>query len=372
VGVTEPDPGPARREWARRLALAAAATAFALVTAEVALRALDYQHDVLALFEPRDGDGFRLQPDLDITTRVRGRAAHLTTNSRGLPWREVEDDGRPRVAVLGDSFAFGLWASEQSAAFPAVFERGIDPRRYQVINFGVPGYGYTDMAIALTEDVLPRSPTWVVLVSYNGNDYLDTWLGPNRYRVTANGALEQDREAIADALPAEIVRATPVPGGRLVDRSPLLRMTRAVARRVLPSREPDADPGTGWTSDLIWSAAHYPEYAAEARDVALAELARIDDLVRAGGSQLVLVALPYAQQVEQPGLFGDEYDIDLPQRDIAALAQVRGLPFLDLRPGLAGHGDLYVQGEGHLTDAGHDRVGQLLAEFFLSEVAPPE
>ena len=345
-----------------RIALAVGALFAALLLAEGVLRALDYQPDVLALFEPRSGTGFKLQPDLDVSTTVRGRDVRITTNSLGL--RGPEPDAtrsRQRVVFLGDSFTFGLWASSDADTFVAQVGEQLG---VEAINAGVPGYGYGDMRLALEQDVVPLKPYLVVLVTYNGNDILDSFLGTDRYRVTGNGALEQDRDGIARKVPADVLAATPVPGGRFVDRSPLLRLARGAARAIAPSREPAHDPGTAWTSDLFWSRTNLPPWAADAKAAAIQELAALDQACRDNEIFLAVVALPYAQQVTSPELFGAEHDIDLPMKDVQAIATKGGRMFLDLRPPMtAAGGELYLPGEGHLTDVGHTVVAAEITAF---------
>lgn len=363
--------GTRRGALLTRVLVAAAAAVVAVAAADVVLRAIDYRPTVLPLFEPRpDGVSYRLRSRLDIERVVDGQAVRITTNSQGMRQGEVDATGsRPRLALLGDSFTFGLWAADQDHTVAGVLQERLGEEQVEVLNFGVPGYGYTEMAIALTEDALPLDPEWVVLVTYNGNDFLDTWLGPVRFRVSANGSLEHDVRATAAKLPLHIQAEHPIPHSRFIDTSPLVMLARTAARWALPQHVPSLEVDDSWHSDVYWSRAEYTPFAVEARDASLAELARIEALCRAAGTQLVLVAMPYIQQVNEPGLFGRELDIDVPQRSLAAFARDRGVPFLDLRPGMAAADQrLYVEGEGHLTNAGHAVAGRLIGEFLEAEV----
>jgi hypothetical protein len=86
---------------------------------------------------------YDLLPHLD----VRFQGARVTTNSCGMRGPErshAKDPNVFRIALLGDSFAFG-WGVEYDESFAHVLERELnrvipEPRRVEVLNFGVPGY----------------------------------------------------------------------------------------------------------------------------------------------------------------------------------------------------------------------------------------
>jgi len=109
-----------------------------------------------------DGDPYgRLPPGARITYDV---------NSRGFRGAEL-DPSRPKVVVLGDSFAFGMGVTSQDT-FCSRIERALAPRfdpAPQLVNTGVPGYGSIEEAERLADlvgDVKPRA----VVVVYVPND----------------------------------------------------------------------------------------------------------------------------------------------------------------------------------------------------------
>ena len=99
------------------------------------------------------------------------------TNSYGMRDREPLPAGAPgvlRIAVLGDSFTFGLGVSREEA-YPSVLEalllrapetRG---RPTDVLNFGVGGYSSADEALVLEHKALAWDPD-LVIVGYVLND----------------------------------------------------------------------------------------------------------------------------------------------------------------------------------------------------------
>jgi len=101
----------------------------------------------------------------------------IKTNSLGMRDDEPRAD-RPaslvRVAVLGDSFTFGYKVPVEQA-YPSVLERLLEAspkanaRHYEVLNFGVLGYGTWDEALVLEHKALPLDPDAIV-IGYVLND----------------------------------------------------------------------------------------------------------------------------------------------------------------------------------------------------------
>lgn len=113
---------------------------------------------------------YELRPGAVASAEVTYRV-----NAAGLRGPEVADQKRPgtlRVAVLGDSIAFGYWVADE-AAFPRQLERllaeGPGGRPVEVLNFGVPGYNLEQATEVLRARALAFAPD-VVVVSLCLND----------------------------------------------------------------------------------------------------------------------------------------------------------------------------------------------------------
>ena len=156
---------------------------------------------------PRGTGSYRLKPDLDLTTKAGGRPVRIRTNRHGMPWREVEiekTDRRRRIAFLGDSFTFGSWANSYEEAFVGVFEQNVSRERWEVLNFGVGGYGLGDMKLLLSEEVMAFSPSYVVVVVFTGNDFRDTFLGLDKERIV-NGVAHLKDTVVRTRVPSELL-----------------------------------------------------------------------------------------------------------------------------------------------------------------------
>jgi len=120
---------------------------------------------------------YELRPGAEKTYRPKrqqGAELPIHVNRFGMRGREferVKGDAR-RVAVLGDSTTFGYGVSDDES-YPAVLEALLNDRdpdhSYQVLNFGVAGYGTTEEALVLEHKALPFEPDAIV-VGYNLND----------------------------------------------------------------------------------------------------------------------------------------------------------------------------------------------------------
>ena len=169
----------------RRIIVVLLSLALSLLVAEIGLRNLrpvgfravpvieseDVWRQLLHQASAIDGLAYELAPNK--TGFAKGTT--VTTNSHGMRGPELLADGPDlfRVAVVGDSFAFGFGvAAEQT--FAAVLTRelrrsGLPGWRYEVLNFGVGGYSSRDEALVLQHRVLPLHPD-VVIVAYALND----------------------------------------------------------------------------------------------------------------------------------------------------------------------------------------------------------
>ncbi|HVR69835.1 MAG TPA: SGNH/GDSL hydrolase family protein [Vicinamibacteria bacterium] len=107
---------------------------------------------------------FDLRPGAVAAAEVEYRVN--TSGLRGPEVGEAKPAGVTRVAVLGDSIAFGYWVAEEDA-FPRQLERllnaGPAARRVEVLNFGVPGYNLDQTTEVLRSRVLRFAPDAVVL-----------------------------------------------------------------------------------------------------------------------------------------------------------------------------------------------------------------
>jgi len=114
---------------------------------------------------------FELRPGSSVEAEVGYRINAL--GLRGAATTVEKPAGVKRVAVLGDSIAFGYWVDEKDA-FPRQLEAMLKggEERIEVLDFGVPGYNLDQEIETLRAKALAFSPD-VVVVAFCLNDLED-------------------------------------------------------------------------------------------------------------------------------------------------------------------------------------------------------
>ena len=172
---------PARRRVLLRLLLVSASFALSLLFAELAVGIARPQEAMTVgrgLYEPDPPRRYRLHPGYRgrITNHVEFDNA-VAIDSHGMRGPEPTDAAL-RVLALGDSFTFGVGASEQQT-YPArlqahLREAGLDA---VVWNAGVPGFGVPDEVAWYERWGVPLKPNVVVIAPFLANDLQDAMPG---------------------------------------------------------------------------------------------------------------------------------------------------------------------------------------------------
>jgi len=201
----------ALRFFLSNLGLSLAITAALLAGGEITVRVWGPKPDRGDFHErlPASPRRWRLRPGARGV--VGGES--LVVNSIGMRDREytIEKPARvARIAVLGDSYAFGNGVPA-AATFVKVLEREMNANRragvrYEVMNFGVKGYDTTQESATLREVALPLDPD-VLIVAYFLNDVGD----PERFVPGGEPARGGGRDADGEAPTRAPGRAGAVP-----------------------------------------------------------------------------------------------------------------------------------------------------------------
>jgi lysophospholipase L1-like esterase len=238
------------------------------------------------LYGLRAGADLRLREPRDVRYRINADGFRDRIRSRPKP------DGAFRILALGDSVTFG-YGVEQEETYPMQLEAAFAGRaagRIEVLNLGVGGYNpYTEAM--LFADLGPAYQPDLVLVQFCINDLNDPTLHFDRQTRLDLGSLP------AAAFPDPARRLPPPPPDGIA--SSACRWLRVCER--LHDRLGDPEP---WRSDPAAFAATLaprdgPGHATEwgwlrARYREIAEAASRE------GARLVVVAFPFAAQLEDP------------------------------------------------------------------------
>lgn len=365
------------------LAVAAASGLVALALSEALVRVFAPQ----PLRPPWDDEigGIRVpRPALVGRQRAPGKfAVTVSINAqRFRSRREYEREPAPgvaRIAVLGDSLAFG-WGAEDGETFPARLEgllaQRFAPRRFEVINAAFPGTSLGEKAAWYELGVAPFRPGLVVLAV--AGDDVDGDLFWRAFSLDPAGrAAPSPRWREGPAAPARRARdlVKRLPGYEwLVENSELFAVVRRGVTVLLSSER---------TSSLGRRPAT-PEETRLFREHGLAllaaELRWLGDRVARSGGRLAVVFLPFRESIyPTPGWWADElrWKSSAVVERLNAACRDQGLPFVDVTRDLvarAGEGsrDLYHDGEEtHPTPEGYRAIAESVAGFLADSALTP-
>jgi lysophospholipase L1-like esterase len=270
-------------------------------------------------------------------------------------------EGALRIAVLGDSVAFG-WGVEDGETYPAQLERLLAARRaVEVVNAGFPGTSLGEKAAWYEIGVRPLAPSVVVLTllgdDVDGDLYWRVFTRDERGRAVRGPgqgpAAARRSRGLARRLPGYAWAA---------ERSHLLGLVRRTATRLL-SRERTTTLGRRPAGE-----AEVRRFREEGLPLLEAELAWLHERVRGDGAALAVAFVPFRESVHgDEGWWPDE--LRWKSREIAAAAAracaARGVPFRDVTDALAGRARsaaLYHAGaETHPTPAGYRAIAEEVA-----------
>jgi lysophospholipase L1-like esterase len=299
---------------------------YAPYTAQADIFRQDFQNSDRAgndLFTPSSSRVWDLQPGFvghrsDWGTR---NWVTISINSQGRRDTEVslkKPAGTYRIAILGDSVAFGARV-EAKDDFATQLEWNLNARssslHYEVLNFGVPGYGTWQELSMLKEKALAYDPDLVILAFVMNDLYDNNQAGKlgylNMTRVQGVAKFLREHSAFYRFM-----------------REKLLSVEARVALR---------DPCAGADQTFCWSTTKQL-------------LDQTIDVTRQHGAKFVLVVFPIRSQTLAP----DQNIETHYQQVLAAYARDKGIPEIDLLNAFIENRDqeLFVD-DYHPTEIGH-------------------
>ncbi len=343
-----------------------------LVGLVVAELALEWRQRRLAESDDLDAGFIRHDPALGwrLTPRWQGRHRHhdfdvrYTVNDSGFR----SDPGVPgsrrgrTIAVVGDSFTFGLGVNDDATFVHLLNQAGPDT----FLNLSVPGYSTDQEALLIENDVLPLAPGRVLLIVYLANDPLDNLLprplqlnAGKPHFVMTHAGLELKNVPVPMTPPAPNA-----PGGGLAAAVLGEETLRGDLRLRLELRF----ELFRLVSQNLVSGRDYTARIEQRQRPAVRLFQHIAGRIRVACGrhriELTLVLLPGRSFVEQPGSLSAQYQ-EFFRRALVAACGDAGIPVWDLAlPLREDHqrqgGAWFHPNEGHLTPAGHRAVFEVL------------
>ena len=255
----------------------------------------------------------------------------VSINSAGMRGPEVgpRDPAKPRIAVVGDSFAFGTGV-DLDDTIAAQLERALRSagRGVEVLNFGVPGYCALNIAAVVEHKALEFEPD-VVLYVFFANDTDE----PPSY-----GPIPAD--ARIDTLKLFPLRSAGLEAVRYGLKRVALSLGYSLVRRTSATSRSDYETGGG----------------ARVREA----LARMRKACDARGVEFRMALYPFPTRVD----LNEFRPIDELAIADAASLEIRALDLLEAFPGETNLSRYHVSiFDQHPDAAANEKVGKLLARW---------
>lgn len=378
--------------YLRAGSLVALSAILALLLGEMVLRGIGFEEPVL--YQPDPVLGFTLRPGARAVWKREGYA-HIEINGHGFRDRErtaVKPRDVFRIAVLGDSYVEALQVPLEQT-FGYVLEQLLgdckvrERKRFEVMNFGVSGYGTAQELLLYRHKVREFSPDLVLLAFTSGNDVRNNTrmleadsLRP--YFIYQEGQLREDRSFVDTRLYRVARTVSP-----LIAQSRLLQLANKVriqlkqdARERQMRGHVSLDAGIELGLDAeVYRETKEPVWE-EAWKVTEGLLEMFAAETRHDGVVLVIATLSNSIQVNPDSSARKAYaealgvrDLFYPDRRISRVAERLGVPAIMLAPRLAElaqangvylHGfPNTAPGVGHWNEAGHRAAARVLSEF---------
>jgi hypothetical protein len=277
----------------------------------------------------------------------------------------VQMEGTLRILLLGDSFTYGAAAvyDGSNSGFADLLEEKLNhvgAKKGIVWNTGIPGIGQRQQLLHLRR-YFPIMRPQLVLLAFSENDFSDNTQPLGLYYVYTDGTwanryVSADDGAARTLTPQEAwlrgkgyaFESRPVPG--------LLRTVSVAYRSYRKGR---------W---LYWNLVGSNRLSARANDEPDREkeitrelLEEISDYVRQHDSRLIVMIIPSAETMIDPGANSRSY------ASATKLLQELSIAFIDMRPHLS-LADYTPEPDKHLTKEAHRKVSEILFNYISSGV----
>lgn len=342
----------------------------ALILVEVLLRVragyIARSEDLAANLVAYDSDyGWHLSSGWEGDHRHYDFKAHYRVNANGFRDDAKVPEGFKgrRIAVVGDSFTFGLGVNDDQTFCHLLSQQAGTNAIY--INYAVPGYSTDQQALLIEKEILPKKPDEIILAVYVANDLFDNLREVPMQFSLAKPYFELGESGLA-------LRNSPVPFGL-----PKAAVSGRILAETVMGR---ADLQRSWKVRLeshseifkLFSHNFLPDkdYSAEfetrfqpAVKLFEAILDRVASRCGEQGTKLTVALLAGRSQVAEPRSVSAQYQEYMRQKALA-VAEAKGLATIDLAGALKaekGAGTYFFSNDGHLNVKGHRRVAELLA-----------
>jgi len=282
----------------------------------------------------------------------------------------LPDSRTLRVAVIGDSFTFG-WGANDDQTYPSQLEQLLNSKYgpTEVLNAGVCGTGTGNEALWYDMSVRPFHPNLVILTVVP-NDTDDDLARP-LFKIDQSGSVSPKSTDQLERFQSHTQGArrliTRLPGYEyLTENSELLNLFRRTTSALIRRRHlRDSGAGAGLTA--------FQNVGLKLLD---GEVKWLDQQVRASGAQLVVVFVPFVENVYGPAS-KTSHVVSESAAMVATLTRScaqYNIPFRDLTPEMrsaaasAKQRLFYTKYDAHPTPAGYRLIAELVSPLVLDDL----
>lgn len=315
------------------------------------------------IYELDSVTGYRLKRNFAGEHSSREYKALIYTNSEGLrdaehPVSKSKDTFR--ILILGDSITFGYGVKAEES-YPKVLERLLNSEgtgRYEVINAGIPGYGTAQEYLYLRESGLKYEPD-LVIVGFFGNDFENN-LYDGLFSVR-EGKLVPGGRAKGASLKNPIL-INILSNTAYIYISQHSHLLNFIKLRIGAFIERYVNKGRSEKFHKTLYSVKESEDTKASLEITKLLFLEIDKLVKDNGVRVLFLMIPSPEQLapRRFGFEGDGYDVTLPLFKLSGFSMKNSLDMIDLAPFLKDIGGVFYVKEAHLTESGHQLIGEVL------------
>ncbi len=386
--------------WKTKLILLSGSLVLSLIVIEIVLRLAGHSSSVFLQTDPIIGSVLR--PNTSYYYAREGHA-HVKINSDGL--RDVEHSlAKPsdciRIAVLGDSFTLARQV-ELEDCFPKVLERLLNDasadgdQRFEVLNFGVPGYETTRELLTLRHKVWKYDPDFVLLafcendVKSNSRKLWGHQPIPFFY-YDQHGNLQLDNSFRDDPHWLRKRESEKRAAAKWIGSLRIVQLFNAAKNSLDQTRDTPVDDSPGPERGTTLSVYKEPEDDTwrEAWQITEELLTMMHNEVHQHGIPLIVVTVCEGIQVRPDREAREAFrlrhglkDMFYVERRIENLCKREGIPVLALGPKQLEYAERHHaflhgfsntrMGNGHWNEEGHRVAAELIAEKFQTMLSQP-
>ena len=141
------------------------------------------ENDFSLIYSKSNYYAYKSKPNIDLveTDKYYNFTQRIKTNDEGFRFG-IKDKFRKNIMVLGDSVTFGIGVNN-GETYPDCLEN-ILGNKYNVLNFGVGGWGFAEYYLTYKKYVRDVNPILIIMGVFPSNDFNDLfysyWQGKKR------------------------------------------------------------------------------------------------------------------------------------------------------------------------------------------------